>query len=131
MKNRMKIGSFAALLAGILFASGLLHAEESQRPNPQTDPERNGMKLFRQRCSVCHVRVAPGERTYGPVLSMENVSQPQSAVREIILKGSARMPGFAYALQPKQVDDIIAYLKMVPKESPEQRHPSGGVNPAD
>jgi hypothetical protein len=38
--------------------------------------------------------------------------------REKILKGSRGMPGWQYALEPQQIDQIIAFLKTV---TPDQR----------
>ena len=35
----------------------------------------------------------------------------EAAVRQQILKGSTNMPGFQYALEPKELDDMIGYLK--------------------
>jgi hypothetical protein len=32
-------------------------------------------------------------------------------LRGSILKGSPNMPGFQYGLEPKEVEDLIAYLK--------------------
>ena len=32
-------------------------------------------------------------------------------LRGLILKGSPNMPGFQYGLEPKEMDDLIAYLK--------------------
>jgi len=37
--------------------------------------------------------------------------EKERAVREIILKGGPRMPGFQYGLTPNEVDDLVAYLK--------------------
>jgi mono/diheme cytochrome c family protein len=35
----------------------------------------------------------------------------EKTVREFILKGTPRMPGWQYTLDAKQIDDLIAYLK--------------------
>jgi hypothetical protein len=35
----------------------------------------------------------------------------EKAVREIILKGGPRMPGFQYGFTAEQMDDLVAYLK--------------------
>lgn len=71
-----------------------------------------GKILFVQRCSVCHLPGLAIFDTYGPLLDSRLVtSQVEATAREIIMKGSRRMPGFQYALEPKEIDNILAYLK--------------------
>jgi len=102
---------FAALLpvsvnAQMLSAKGL------------SEPERAGMRVFLQRCSICHLGVPPQYQTLGPILHKDLIaSLGDPAVRKKILEGSARMPGFQYGLKPAEVDDVIAYLKSITKES--------------
>jgi mono/diheme cytochrome c family protein len=125
----MRERALAMLLPGLLVSCSL-HAQIAPKSNLPTQAARDGMKMFRQRCSICHVPVAPGERTYGPILSADLVAGRISAVRDIIWKGTARMPGFQYALQPQQVDDLIAYLQTVKKED-RKKQPEGGGAPPD
>lgn len=50
----------------------------------------------------------------GPSLSgqFKDVDAGQLKIlRGFILKGGPDMPGFQYGLEPKDVDDLIAYLK--------------------
>ena len=70
-----------------------------------------GKKLFVQNCSVCHV---PGPRynSLGPLLDGKLVaSKGEMAVREKIMHGSTRMPGFQYVFEPAEADKIMTYLK--------------------
>lgn len=83
-----------------------------------SEPERNGLRSFLQRCSVCHLGVPPLYQTYAPPLYKDLITaKADDAVRKVILEGSPRMPGFQYVLKPADVDNIIAYLKSVPKEA--------------
>ena len=76
-----------------------------------------GKKLLGQRCSVCHVRPEATVVMDGPELNAETVERlGEGPARDAILKGSPRMPGFQYTLQPADADSIIAYLKTVKKQ---------------
>jgi mono/diheme cytochrome c family protein len=77
------------------------------------DPQLPGERLFRQHCSVCHLKPSIVNNSFGPTLSKETVEGKEAAVKEFIAKGTPRMPGFQYTLQPTQVDAVIAYLKTV------------------
>jgi mono/diheme cytochrome c family protein len=76
-----------------------------------------GEGLFLQRCSLCHLprKLKFGSPpVIGPILSgqFKDATPDQLKVlRGFILKGGPDMPGFQYGLEPKEVDDLIAYLK--------------------
>ena|ERR1700693_4521709 len=88
--------------------------------NEQQD---RGAGLFIQRCALCHLSKSFGAAgskyccvsSLGPSLSgmFKNIEPEQEqAMREIILNGGPTyMPGWKYGLTPKDIDDIIAYLK--------------------
>jgi len=78
------------------------------------DMQLPGERLFRQHCSVCHLKPSIVNNTFGPTLSKEVVEGKEAAVKEFIAKGTPRMPGFQYTLQPTQIDAVLAYLKTVP-----------------
>jgi mono/diheme cytochrome c family protein len=82
-----------------------------------SDEERRGEGFFLQRCSLCHL---PRKLKFGspPVIGPSLSGQFKDAtpdqlkvLRSFILKGGPDMPGFQYGLKPKEVDDLIAYLK--------------------
>ena len=77
------------------------------------DTQLPGEQLFRQHCSVCHLKPSIVNNTFGPTLSQATVDGKEAAVKEFVAKGTQRMPGFQYTLQPTQVDAVIAYLKTV------------------
>lgn len=78
---------------------------------------RRGEALFYQRCSLCHLpRIRKPQTTPGPAPSLtgilKNADKDQEiAVRNQIMKGTERMPGWQYGLKPGQMDDLITYLK--------------------
>lgn len=73
------------------------------------EAEVKGRALFAQRCANCHggTRQRPG-----PLLGKPTVEKlGEMAFREKVRQGSTMMPGFQYALQPIQIDQIAAFLK--------------------
>ena len=103
-------------------SSGLVLAQNTPAAGPSspaklTEQETRGEGLFRQRCSLCHLprKLKFGSPpVIGPDLSglfKEAGPDKMKLLRGSILKGSPNMPGFQYGLEPKEVDDLIAYLK--------------------
>jgi mono/diheme cytochrome c family protein len=95
------------------------------RKSARTDQEKRGQAIFVQRCSICHLskledaQGRPGVRpfkSFGPslngVLPKDADLDQVTAVRQFILHGTDRMPGFQYALQPNEIDNIVAFLKI-------------------
>ena len=82
-----------------------------------SEEARRGEGLFLQRCSLCHLprKLKFGSPpVIGPILrgQFKDATPDQMKVlRGFILKGGPDMPGFQYGLEPKEVDDLIAYLK--------------------
>jgi mono/diheme cytochrome c family protein len=73
-----------------------------------------GKKLFIQRCSVCHLPGNPAYSAIAPMLDGKLLAGlGDGAVRNYILHGSAKMPGFQYTLEQAEVEKIIAYLKLL------------------
>jgi mono/diheme cytochrome c family protein len=77
-----------------------------------TAAQASGKKLFVQRCSVCHLPALPSYTAYGPLLDRSVVAdRGEDAIRQQIVQGSARMPGYQYTLSPAEIDEIVNYLK--------------------
>jgi len=82
-----------------------------------SEQQMRGEGLFLQRCSICHLarKLKFGSpATAGPSLSglfRDAGPDDLKVLRGIILKGSPNMPGFQYGLEPKQIDDVIAFLR--------------------
>ena len=134
-------GTIICLLA---FASLLslplaLKAQQSES-RPQEQPQQAGEKrnaapqllnqqqlrgeaLFVQNCPLCHIP-SKQKKTLGiqgPVLrGMYGDDADEDSLRQIIQQGiPAKMPGFRYTLDSKQIDDVIAFLKAgAPTKSP-------------
>ena len=73
-----------------------------------------GKRVFLQRCSICHLPGMASYSTYGPLLDRKIVaSLGEETVRDLIARGSARMPGFQYTLKVDEIDKIVQFLKIV------------------
>ena len=95
------------------------NASSSAKPMEQklNEQEARGEGFFLQRCSLCHLprKLKFGSpATAGPILTgqfKEAGPDQLKALRAYILKGGPGMPGFQYGLEPREVDDLIAFLK--------------------
>jgi mono/diheme cytochrome c family protein len=82
-----------------------------------SDQETRGEGFFLQRCSLCHLprKLKFGSpAVVGPILSgqFKDADPDQMKVlRNYILKGGPGMPGFQYGLEPREMDDLIAFLR--------------------
>jgi mono/diheme cytochrome c family protein len=94
-------------------------------PSALSAVELSGKKLFVQRCALCHDLLGqPATTTVGPWIDRELVTaRGEEAVRNQIMLGSRRMPGWRHTLKPGQIDAVIAYLKTV---TPDQKPKPGG-----
>ena len=110
--------SMAVLVAVILAGC------DSEPPAPKSnaelhlnDQQARGRRLFDQSCAQCH-RAYSSEAQTGPSLQgvFKKKELPSGTpanddrVRENILLGRAKMPGFRNLFSDDQVDDLIAYL---------------------
>ena len=82
------------------------------------DQQRLGRQIVAQSCGVCHLPPARNAKTYGPPLNKAAGGGDDGLMREYIVDGTPRMPGFKYFLQPAQIDAIIAYVRTVPVPAP-------------
>ena len=120
--------SVSRRIACLLLAAGVLvvpttlpaqQASQAQTPGvPQTEQQKRGEALFLTRCPLCHVH-SKQKKDLGIQASTEliglfkNGGIEDEAVRQRIVQGLPLiMPSFQYALDPKQIDDVIAYLKV-------------------
>jgi mono/diheme cytochrome c family protein len=83
-----------------------------------SDQQRLGQTLFTQSCGVCHLKPQITAKTFGPTLSKEAAGGSADVMREVIMNGTPRMPGFKLTFAPAQVDAIVSYLQTVPAPKP-------------
>ena len=83
-----------------------------------TAGQREGGRLFMQRCNVYHGAAMNSMDAYGPFLTRERVNGRENAVRRVIADGTERMPAFKYGLTESQIDLIVDYLGTVERYEP-------------
>ena len=124
----------------LLFGQGGSSTKQTGTEQKLTAQQSNGERVFVQRCSLCHLQrrlkdFSPAPAGTNPpslfkcIPSSSNTACPatvgpnlagvfkgaspakEKALRQLIEKGTQNMPGFQYGLEPKEMDDVIAYLK--------------------
>ena len=114
------------LACGVIFLMTLpaqSKQSSSSVPVPTlNEQQRAGEGLFLQNCSYCHTPRKKNPKSsvetgtaLGPLLSSlfrGANTRREEVVRQFIQRGSPqKMPGFQYALEPREIDNLIAYLK--------------------
>src|SRR5436190_2891599 len=103
-----------------IFLAGCESEPPASKSNAElhlSEQQARGRRLFDQSCAQCH-RAYSGETQAGPSLQgvFKKKELPSGTpanddrVRENILLGRAKMPGFRNLFSDDQVDDVIAYL---------------------
>ena len=109
---------FVGVLGLFPIFSSPLRAQQPKPNNSLTDRQKEGRRIFQQRCAVCHTPPTVVARRYGPALYKEIVEDNEDTIRDTILEGrEALMPGFKYGLTRPEIDSIIEYLKTVKRPS--------------
>jgi len=88
------------------------------QPAALNDQQQLGQLLFTQSCGVCHLKPQINANLFGPPLSKDSAGGRDEVMRQVIMNGTPRMPGFKYHFEPAQIDAVIAYLKTVPTSPP-------------
>ena len=118
---------FLGALGFFPICSSPLHAQQPKPNGNLTDTQKDGRRIFQQRCAVCHTPPTVVAKRYGPALYREIVEDNEDTVRETILEGrESLMPGFKYGLTRPEIDSIIEYLKTVkrPSSRPNNNRPA-------
>jgi mono/diheme cytochrome c family protein len=83
-----------------------------------SNSQKEGRRVFQQKCAVCHVSTSSTAGQYGPMLYRGLVEGNEDSISETIVNGRGdKMPGFRYTLRPAQINDTIEYLKTLDKPS--------------
>src|SRR6516164_1620267 len=111
------------LLSCIIAALALLVSCTSERRKSDAELGLNpqqaaGRRVYDAYCDRCHEpyssRGKQGPSMKGvfqkSYLELSGLPANDDRVREIILAGRSKMPGYGQTLTPQQVDDLLAYL---------------------
>jgi mono/diheme cytochrome c family protein len=79
------------------------------------EQQKSGEALFVQNCTLCHMPTNQKKRLKIQALPLEEMygeDADSDALRQFIQRGvPGMMPSFRFGLDPKQIDDIVTYLK--------------------
>ena len=121
---------YLGVLGFFPICSSPLRAQQPKPNSTLTDTQKEGRRIFQQRCAVCHTPPTVVARQYGPALYKEIVEDNEDTIRDTILEGrEALMPGFKYGLTRPAIDSIIEYLKTVKRPSSRPNNNQPADNP--
>jgi len=106
-----------SVCVGLLFVIALTQFAAAE-PATLNAQQQLGRQLVTQSCGVCHLKPQITSQIFGPALSKESAGGRDDVMRQVIMDGTPRMPGFKLQFEPAQIDAIIAYLKTVPAPPP-------------
>jgi mono/diheme cytochrome c family protein len=89
--------------------------------------QREGRRILTQNCNICHLPQNPGSPTYGPRLSKSSANGDDNLMREVIMNGLVKMPGWKYTLNAQDISNIIAYVRTLPEPPPPTTRAAGGA----
>jgi mono/diheme cytochrome c family protein len=106
------------LLFGCVLALTFSASAQKKDDKKAGDPAKGEAVFKDKNCTVCHwpdketKRIGPGLKGLFTHKKMWDDSPfSEKAVRDMILKGGGKMTGFEDQLTPKELDNLVAYLK--------------------
>ena len=119
MRVSKRITCLLFLVCGVVFPVAMEAQSAATTPGtPQTDRQNKGEALFFKNCALCHI-FTNQKKELNIQASTELIglfkkpTVTEAAVRQVLRQGvPGRMPTFEYALQPGEIDDLIAYLRI-------------------
>lgn len=78
--------------------------------------------LFVTKCAACHGKDAVGQTPMGLKLKVRDLHSPEvqketdAALRQVIAKGKAKMPGYEAKFSKEQIDGLVAYVRGLAKK---------------
>ncbi len=98
----------------------VLSADNAKKDQPASQATLDaGQQVFKKNCNLCHFpdktdkKMGPGLKGLFALkeLPESHKTVDEKTIRDQIMNGTKKMPGFAKKLTPEQVDSLIAYLK--------------------
>lgn len=89
-----------SILSAVIASLTLLAA------SPAFASDMPGAKIFKTRCTMCH---ALDHKKFGP--AVRDMSTDAALLKTTVTNGRGPMPSFKSKLSPKQIDEVVAYLR--------------------
>src|ERR1700730_3881357 len=83
--------------------------------------ETDAASVFKSKCVMCHGTDGSGNTPSGKALkakdlrSEETQKKSDEEIAEVITKGRNKMPAFSQKLKPEQIQQLVAYIRHLPK----------------
>jgi mono/diheme cytochrome c family protein len=109
MKHRARVYLPVALFTWLVVVISPLFASSA---STQASSGR-GAAIFRKSCSVCH-SIRSGETKVGPSLYGvlgEGSGRSEETAQLVIANGKGPMHAFKEKLEPREIDDLLEYLR--------------------
>lgn len=109
---------FAGFISLLIFSACDVERRKSDAELGLTPQQSAGRKVYDNYCDRCHEPYSRRDKK-GPslkgifkkqYLSVSGLPANDDRVRDIILYGRSKMPGFGQALSQQQVQDLLVYL---------------------
>jgi len=112
----------AAICVAVVGGGGLLAQGSSKKSGESTTVAvARGKSLFQQKCAVCHYdnseqkKIGPGLKGISKrgTFSVNGNKLTDDSLKSWIENGDRFMPSFKEVLEPTQIKDVIAYVKIL------------------
>lgn len=91
----------------------------------ERSPLERGASMFQRNCATCHGPDGRGTHPPGFSVPPKNLTDPElqarlsdSMLKETIRYGKGQMPNFGAAFSPREVDDLVLYVRSLRKARP-------------
>jgi cytochrome c6 len=84
--------------------------------------ETDAASLFKAKCALCHGEDGSGNTATGKaqkakdLRSEETQKKSDEEIAAVITKGRNKMPAFGQKLKPDQIQQLVAYVRQLPKK---------------
>ena len=116
--KRFVSGALMFLLCALLVLAQAKEKPKKEAKKAHAASTAEGQAQFKEKCAVCHwadktdKRIGPGLKgLFKRAKLFDERPVNEANVRDLIQKGGGKMVGFEDALDAKQIDALIAYLK--------------------
>ncbi len=114
MLKMVMAAAMVAIVAGVVALGVPTSQAQISGAHPVSPQVRAGQETFEKTCMQCHATI-DGQVSFGPnlhgVLKAPHPRKTPAEVRVILKDGKGKMPPLGDKLAPKDVDNVIAYLR--------------------
>jgi mono/diheme cytochrome c family protein len=110
---------------------GVQDKQTLKAPTVSTEQIARAKTLFKERCSRCHGRDGDGGTTIGAMLDVPDFTDPKWWAKEpadarliySVTNGKNEMPAFGRKITKREIESLIAYVRLFNKEADTKSSP--------